>query len=368
MAKPDTIAELLARLGTRAPFAKAAAWDPVGLQIGDPAAPARTLALCHEASEAVVARLEAEPADLLVAYHPLLFRPATRWVAGPGPEGRALRLARAGVALAVVHTSFDVARGGAADALAEALGLEALEGFAPLHGADSVKVVTFLPGPAADGVVRAVAAAGAGVIGNYTHCSFRAPGSGSFFAAEGTDPAVGRRGELNLEPEVRLEFVAPRSREAEVLRALVAAHPYEEPAYDVYDRRGDAGMAGRVGRTAGAIALDELARRVAQALGGGALRVAGGRARRVERVAVVPGAGSDQLDAAADARADAIVTGDVPHHRARAALERGLAVVDPGHVATERPGLERLLGWLREIAPDCRSLLDLDPDPWEDLR
>jgi putative NIF3 family GTP cyclohydrolase 1 type 2 len=136
----------------------------------------------------------------------------------------------------------------------------------------------------------------------------------------------------------------------------------------VYDRRGDAGLVGRVGRTARPIALDELAERTAKALGGSALRVAGERARPIERVAVAPGAGTEVLDAAADARADAIVTGDVPHHRVRRALERGLAVVDPGHVATERPGLARLLEWLRELAPDCRSLLDLDPDPWEDRR
>lgn len=362
MTVPATIREVLAALGERAPWATAAGFDPVGLQLGDASQAVRSVALCHEVTPEVVARLEAEPVELLVTYHPLLFRPTTRLVAGPDAVGRAHRLIRAGVALAVVHTNFDVARGGAADALADALGLAELSGFAPLHGRDSVKIATFLPAGAADRVLDAVAEAGAGAIGNYTHCSFRAEGIGTFFASEATAPVVGERGARNREPEVRLEFVAPRSREAAVLAALAAAHPYEEPAYDVVDRRGEARMLGRVGRFDGT--LDELARRVRSALRVPHPRVAGDAARALERVAVIPGAGKDFVALAAGAGASALVTGDIPHHAAREALEAGLALVDPGHAASERPGLARLLEWLRALGLRTRNLLELDPDPW----
>lgn len=364
MSAPPRIAELLEALGRRAPWASAAGWDPVGLQLGDPEAPVRRAAVCHEVTDEVAAALEAEPADLVVSYHPLLFEATTRWVAGDGPAGRAWRLVRAGVALAACHTNFDVARGGAADALADDLGLVECVGFAPLFGADSAKLVTFLPAEAADSVLEALAGAGAGVIGNYTHCSFRAEGLGSFFATESSDPAVGLRGALNREPEVRLEVVVPPAREPEVLAALVAAHPYEEPAYDVLGRRGEARMLGRVGRPPAAWTLRELGERVRGALGARP-RLAGEPDRPLERVAVLPGSGADFLEAAADAAADAVVTGDVSHHRARAALDRGLALVDPGHAATERPGLRRLLAWVGETGVECRSLLHLDPDPWE---
>lgn len=359
-----TVGEVLERLGERAPFGKAAGWDPVGLQIGDPAAPVATLALCHEVTDAVIAAVEEAPVDLLISYHPLIFRPLPSLVAGAGPQGRAWRLARRGVALGVVHTAFDVAQGGTSDALAEALDLVNVRGFGPLHGSDSVKIVTFVPPESADAVLDDVVAAGGGRIGNYTHCSFRTEGSGTFFAGRGTDPVKGAPGSLNREAEMRLEFVAPRAREDAILAALIAAHPYEEPAYDVFDRRGDAGMVGRVGDLESSQTLSELAQRVAEALDDPVLRLAGAPERQVHRVAVLPGAGGDFLGQAASAGADVMVTGDLTHHRVREALDRGLCAIDPGHAPTERPGLHALFAILATLGPECRSLLELDPDPW----
>jgi dinuclear metal center YbgI/SA1388 family protein len=359
-----SVDELLAALAERVPLSRAAAWDPVGLQVGDPAAPARRVGVCHEVTGPVVARAEADGLDLLVAYHPLIFRPLRGLLAGPGPGGRALRLARVGTAVAAVHTAFDVAPGGASDALAAALGLDDVRGFAPLHGVETVKVATFVPDEAADAVLDAVAAAGGARVGNYSHCSFRSPGVGSFHAGRGTRPAAGRVGQLNREPEVRLEFVAPRAREAEVLAALVNAHPYEEPAYDVLDRRGDAALIGRVGTPPPGTTLGSLADRAGEALGAGSPRVAGDRGRTLGRVAVVPGSGSDFIADARAAGADALVTGDLGHHAAREALDGGLSLVDPGHAATERPGLAVLRAWVAELAEEPVNLSDLDPDPW----
>jgi dinuclear metal center YbgI/SA1388 family protein len=344
---------------------KGAEWDPLGLQLGDAESPVRRVAVCHEVTERVVDALEEGPVDLLVSYHPLLFRATRRLVAGPTPEGRALRLARAGIALACVHTAFDVAPGGAADSLAESLGLLDVRGFGPVWGRPSSKLVTFVPEGDADRLLDAVVEAGAGRIGNYTHCSFRATGTGTFYAGEGTDPTVGRTGALNREPEVRLEFVAPDERLGGIVAAMLAAHPYEEPAYDVYARRGDAGAIGRVGRLEPALRLGDLRERVSAALGASVVRLAGDPSSTVERVTVVPGAGSDFVDAARETGATVFVTGDVAHHRAREALDRGLAILDPGHVATERPGIVRLEGWLAEVDVPVTSLRDLDPDPWE---
>jgi hypothetical protein len=247
--------------------------------------------------------------------------------------------------------------------LAEALGIVDLRGFGPLYGPEMLKVATFLPADAADVVLDAIVRAGAGRIGNYTHCSYRGEGVGTFFAGGGTRPAVGEGGALNREPEVRLEFITPRAREGAVLAALVAAHPYEEPAFDVYDRRGDAGMIGRIGRIDPST-LAHFAERVAEVLGDPPLRLAGDPARTLEQIAVIPGSGADFLLQAGEAGADAIVTGDLTHHRAREALDRDLCLIDPGHVPTERPGLEQLFAALGALGPECRSLLELDSDPW----
>ncbi len=154
------------------------------------------------------------------------------------------------------------------------------------------------------------------------------------------------------------------AREAEVVAALLRAHPYEEPAYDLYDRRGEAHAAGRIGRPSSPLSLGALAERVAEALGGPVPRVAGELHREMGRVAVVPGSGEDFACAARQAGADVLVSGDLRHHAVRAALDGGLALIDAGHTATERPGVGQLLALVAAQGVETRSLLDLDPDPW----
>ncbi|MFQ5948717.1 MAG: Nif3-like dinuclear metal center hexameric protein [Acidimicrobiia bacterium] len=364
MTGEPNVGDLLEAVGRHAPWGKAAGWDPVGLQLGDAGAPARRVAVCHEVTEAVVSSVEEAPVDLVVSYHPLLFRPTTRLVAGPGPSGRALRLLSRSTALAVVHTNFDVAAGGGADALVEELGVTDSIGFAPLVGGTSIKVVTFVPGDWVEAVAAAMAQAGAGSIGNYTQCSFRSEGTGTFFAGSGTEPAAGEEGVLNLEREVRLEMVAPAPQEQAVVAALVAAHPYEEPAYDVLDRRGEAGMAGRAGSLPPGTTLAGLATLVAERLGGD-VRVGGNRKRELGLAAAVPGSGSDFVAGAVEAGADVLVTGDISHHRAREALDHGMALIDPGHIATERPGVRRLYAAVSEVVDDAWDLTGRDADPWE---
>ncbi len=359
-----TVADVLDHLDVLAPFGKAAAWDQVGLQLGDPAAPVARVGVCHEVTAEVLAAIEANRVDLLIAYHPLLFRPTTRIVAGDSASGRAFGLLNAGVAVAVVHTAFDVAPGGAADSLATVLGLSDVVGFGPIWGRDAAKIVAFVPHGGADDVARAMVAAGAGTIGRYTGCSFRADGVGTFWPEAGATPAAGSAGVLNREPEVRVEMIAPRSSVAGVVAALVAAHPYEEPAYDVYEVRANAGFVGRAGSTEGDLTLETLADQVAGRVGGN-VRVAGRTHDPVTKVAVVPGSGGDFIAAAA-ACADVLVTGDVSHHQARDALERGLAIIDPGHAATERPGIATLYAAVAQLATVVVNLTHLDPSPWEE--
>lgn len=358
----STIGSFLEGLARRTRPDRAAGWDPVGLQLGDPMAELERVAVCHEVTEEVVATvLEARP-DLVVTYHPLLFRPIQRLVAGRSPTGRAFRLVDAGVALAVTHTDFDAAPGGTADALAASLELEEVTAFGPVVGADQVKVVTFVPEEVVDHLVTAMGRAGAGRIGNYDACSYRVSGQGSFAAGEGAAPVVGRGGAMNVEPEIRVEMLAPRASEEAVIAALVAAHPYEEPAFDVYDVRSNHGLIGRIGSWGGT--LGELSGLVEQRLRPAGLRVAGETGLSPAKVAVVPGSGGSFLGAARRAGAGALVTGDVDHHRAVSALDSGLAVVDPGHAATETPGMRRLVGAVGELGVEALDLTGDGAGPW----
>ncbi|MGI9609437.1 MAG: Nif3-like dinuclear metal center hexameric protein [Acidimicrobiia bacterium] len=362
----STISDVLAELGRAAPWSKAAGWDPVGLQLGDPAREALHVAVCHEVTEAVVAAIEAQPVDLLISYHPLLFKPTTHLVAGTSPAGRAYRLASAGVGLAVAHTNFDVAVGGTADALAEALGLGDTAGFGPAGAAASVKVVAFVPESHVERLAEAMASAGAGRVGNYSACSFRASGTGTFRPDSWARPTSGEVDTLNRGPEVRLEMVAPKAAEAAVVAAIADNHPYEEPAYDVFDRRGSDGMIGRVGRPPGGTSVRSFAQLVAAKLGGDVrLSWAGSE---LNLVAVVPGSGASFIDEAVASGAKALVTGDVGHHDARRAIDRGLSIIDPGHARTERPGVTALFDLISDAVEGTIDLTGIDPSPWEGVQ
>ena len=355
-----TVADIVAAADRIAPLAKAAGWDPVGLQLGDMMAAANTVAVCHEVNDAVIDAVIDRGVDTLLAYHPLVFNPMRSFTAGSGSTGRAYRLVREGVSLVVVHTAADVGANGCADSLAEALGLTDVKPFAPLWPSETAKVATFVPAAAVDHVRAAISAAGGGVIGRYTSCSFEIDGRGTFVPGEGASPSSGVVGHVSHDEEVRLEMIAPAGRVDAIVAAMVDAHPYDEAAYDVIPTRSNAGFLGRHGALE--TTVDELADLVESTLGVKP-RVAG--SGQVRRVAVMPGSGGDFITAAA-AVADAVVTGDVTHHRARTALDRGCAVVDPGHAASERPGVASLYAAVAREFDDVVDLTGIPASPWKE--
>jgi dinuclear metal center YbgI/SA1388 family protein len=358
-----TVSDVLAALDRRVPASSAASWDPSGLQLGDASAEVTAVAVCHEVTEAVLERVESQCPELVITYHPLLFRPIDRLVAGSTPGGRALRLARWGVSLAVTHTSFDSAPGGTGDALAGALELTDVRLFGSTGPEPGVKVVTFVPAESVEEVARAMASVGGGSIGNYSGCSFRASGVGAFEAEAGAAPVAGDHGTNRVE-EVRVEMFVTRADVDAVTAAMISAHPYEEPAYDVYESVSNARFIGRIGRHNGS--FDELLDRVVQILGQSGLRVSPA-SDRAATVAVLPGSGASFISAAASAGADVLVTGDVDHHRVVAARDGGLSIIDPGHAATERPGMAALVALVRRSLPEVTvvDLTDDDPTPWQ---
>ncbi|MGH8959019.1 MAG: Nif3-like dinuclear metal center hexameric protein [Acidimicrobiia bacterium] len=337
---------------------RAAAWDPYGLQLGDPGAEVRRLGVCHEVTSEVLER--ASDVDLLITYHPLLFKPLNRLLAGPGPQGRAHQLIRSGVNLAVVHTAWDAAEGGTSDALGAMVGLSEVEAFGGVEQAAEWKLVTFVPPEHLDRVAAALSATGAGRIGNYTACSFRSVGVGTFFPEPGSSPVAGVISSLNQVAEIRLEMrVGPGERD-HAIAALLAAHPYEEPAFDLYETSSVGGMIGRVGAIQGRLAnLVQMLRHEV----GSEIRAAG-RDRQLSRAAVLPGSGGSFVSEARSRRADVLITGDVSHHQMREALDLDMAVIDIGHAPSERPGVAALVEAAAKIGPALVEV-DVDPTPWK---
>jgi hypothetical protein len=103
-----------------------------------------------------------------------------------------------------------------------------------VSGAERLKLVWFVPREALEATREAVFAAGGGRIGNYEHCSWYTAGTGTFLGGEGTEPSIGRAGREERVSELRVETVVPAERARDVVAALLAAHPYEEVAYELY--------------------------------------------------------------------------------------------------------------------------------------
>jgi len=342
------VRDFMAVVDRLAPFDLAEPWDHVGLQVGSPADEVRGVLVALEVDDAALDESRALGCDLLLVHHPLIFDPLER-LSDDSEAGRlALRAARDGVAVIAAHTNLDKAHGGIADVVAEMLGLEAASPLAPA-AADALKLVGFVPADDADLVRKALFAAGAGVIGEYEHCSWAVEGQGTFFGREGAAPTVGLAGRDEAVSELRLEVVFPRRLKRRVTGAYVAAHPYEELAYDLYPVENEVATLGlgRLGVLPAAQPLAAFAADVAAALHLPSLRYSGDGARLVKRVAVLPGSGAEAIVRGVAQVADVLVTGDVKYHEARAAQTQGLALVDAPHGVTEQ---EAVLRWAQTFA------------------
>jgi hypothetical protein len=230
-------------------------------------------------------------------------------------------------------------------------------------------VVVFVPEADLARVSDALFTAGAGHIGQYSQCSFRLPGTGTFFGSEAAKPTVGKKGRREEVSELRVEVICPEENVDRVVAALRKAHSYEEPAYDVYPLRAEATGPGegRIGRLKKAVPLADLAKTVKAALKAARVQVVGETGQKVERVAVVCGAGGEYLHDAIRSRADVFVTGEMRFHDTVNAQNQGVALCLPGHYATERFGVEELAGQLQENWPDLKvwaSRGERDPAQW----
>lgn len=338
-----TVGSICADLDRFAPPQLAAEWDNVGLLLGDPAVEVSRIITCLTVTAEVVAEAVEAGAQLIVSHHPILFR-GTKNLSLESPDGKLLwPLARAGIAVYSPHTAFDNCPGGINDMIARRLGLMNVKPLR-LGFKTPYKVVVFTPDADLAKVSDAMFAAGAGNIGQYSQCSFRLAGTGTFFGSETANPTVGQKGRREEAPEWRLEVVCPEEKLASVLAAMRKAHSYEEPAYDVYplQRVLTGTHEGRVGNLAKAITLADLAVLSKRELKACAVQVVGQADQPIERLAIACGAAGEFLDDARRAGANAFLTGEMRFHDYLKAREMGIALILPGHYATERPAVEEL--------------------------
>lgn len=329
------VSDAIAALNDAFPLSSQDSWDNSGLLVGDATAPLKGILLALDITEAAVAEAASLGCNLVLTHHPLMFRGLKR-LTGQTDEQRAIMKALAnGIALAAFHTPADKALEGTSGSIGRLLGLEGLKVLVPDQDA-LCKIVVYVPGSHADACADAMSAAGAGHIGNYSHCAWRTDGTGEFMAEQGANPYCGNLGQLHHEPEVRIEAICLRKSAGRVLTAIVKAHPYEEPAIDVIPLSNACPTQGYgvVGTLAKPLSQTDFLALVKEKLECQCIRFAG-QANEVRTVAICTGSGSEFTPDAMAARADAYITADVKYHQMADAAQ-GILILDVGHFESEK--------------------------------
>lgn len=337
------LTELLTAFNAVAPEQLAEGWDKVGLHAGSLSQEVASGLLCIDLTHAVIDEALANECELILAYHPPIFAPLERLTEdGPWSQTRMVRCVREGLAVYSPHTALDATRDGMNDWLCEGIGTGVAKPIAA-HSArrDAYKVVAFVPSDHEASVREAMANAGAGWIGNYRECSFSAEGLGGFRPIEGANPTIGTVGQRETVNEKRMEMIVAGQHLGAVVAALRLAHPYEEPAFDLFKLEPEPVAIDKQTGSGRLLTLDEpidagtLTARLKARLGMAHLKLAKGD-KPIQTIAVCPGAGGKLFEPVV---ADAYVTGEMQHHHVLDLNQQGRTVVLAGHTNTERPYL-----------------------------
>jgi dinuclear metal center YbgI/SA1388 family protein len=307
--------------------------DKIGLQLGTLNKTVENVMIALDVVEDVVDEAIEKNVQLIIAHHPFIFRPLAS-IQTDQTVGRIVeKLMKHDIALYSAHTNLDVTKGGVNDMLADALKLQNTDVLVPTMEIGLKKLVVFVPNEHADMLRKVLGDAGAGHIGNYSHCSFSNEGTGRFLPQEGTNPYIGSKGILEAVPETKIETIISEDIEKKVITAMLKAHPYEEPAYDIYplDLKGEVLGLGRVGYLEEEMTLQQFANYVKSKLNAKGVRVTGKLDQPVKKVAILGGDGNKYYHYAIRKGADVYITGDLYYHTAHDCLMNGLNVVDPGH-------------------------------------
>lgn len=346
------VAQIAAALEGLAPLPFAEDFDNVGLLVGDPDAEVTGVLVTLDTLEAVLDEALRKNCNLVVSFHPILFQGLKRLTGATYVERVVAKAIANGIAIYSMHTALDNVREGVSRKLGRVLGLQHLHTLIPKKG-QIKKLVTYVPEPARERLLESLFQAGAGQLGNYTHCSFSTPGTGSYLPGEQARPTIGQQGRLSREPEQQVHLTFTADREKAVLRALLDNHPYEEVAYEISTLENSyqhLGM-GMVGELEQPMDETQFLQHLRDCLKTPCIRHSPLIGKPVRRVAVLGGSGAFAIGAARAAGADFLVTADLKYHQFYQAEGR-LVIADVGHYESEQFTKNLLGDYLTEKFPN----------------
>ncbi|NDO46565.1 Nif3-like dinuclear metal center hexameric protein [Clostridium sp. MD294] len=330
--------EIIEQIETFAPQYLAEQWDNVGLTVGDKNKEVKKVLVALDVMTPVIEEAIHIGADLIVTHHPMILFQKIKNIQSDTSLGKKIyNLIKNDISAYCAHTNLDIAFGGTNDVLANLAGLENIKILKNTNAEQLKKIVVYVPKEHQQTLREAICDAGAGFIGNYSHCTFSSEGIGTFLPLEGTKPYLGKPGLLEKVQEVRLETIVPSSLLHTVLKTIKKVHPYEEPAYDIYDveQKGKQYGIGRIGTLKESMTFEQYSVFLKKQLSLDSIRIVGEKNKNIKTVALCTGSGVEFMEQAKIMGADAYLTGDIKFHEAQRAIEMGLCVADVTHYASE---------------------------------
>jgi dinuclear metal center YbgI/SA1388 family protein len=340
--------KILSALEQLAPQSFQEGYDNSGLIVGSKEAEVNKVIFCLDSTEDVVDEAIKKGAELIVAHHPIVFSGLKSLTGKNYIERTILKAIKNDIAIYAIHTNLDNVSNGVNRELASRIGLEETQILSP-KGELMKKIVFFCPIADAEKVRTAIFDAGAGHIGAYDCCAFQLEGEGSFRAGDSANPHVGKKGEIHFEKELRIETVVPNHLENQVVQAMIAAHPYEEVAYDLYDLEmpWNSIGSGMWGKLPQPMKSTDFLSMLKKKLNVSCIRHTKLIKDKVETVALCGGSGSFLLNASKAVKADVFVTADFKYHQFFDA-EEDIIIADVGHYESEQFTPHLLSRYLKE--------------------
>lgn len=361
MSRSMTIGKVIQLFEEWVPKKLASDWDNVGLQIGSLTTPVKNILVTLDVTELTIDEAIENEVNLIISHHPLLFK-SLKSIDYNDPQGKLIQqIIKNDLSVYSAHTNLDIAPGGVNDLLAEKLSLQNIEILVPQREESFYKLLINVPESHLENVNQALTDVGVGRLGDYRDCSFRVKGTGTFTPTSEADPYIGEKNKQEFVDEVRIDYLLPKTLITKAIDALLEAHPYEEPAYDLIElkNQGEIFGLGRIGVLPKELTLKELALQLKEFFKLEGLRVTGSLDKKVSKVAVLGGSGEKYYHYAQRQNADVYITGDVTFHQAQDAEQAGLSIIDPGH-HIEAIMIEAVANYLRENVPNKTEVIQTE--------
>jgi dinuclear metal center YbgI/SA1388 family protein len=342
------IKDIIAEIENYAPPVYQESYDNSGLLVGNKETQVTGVLLSLDCIERVIDEAISLKCNLIVAHHPIIFGGLKRLTGSNYVERTVIKAIQNNIAIYAAHTNLDNVKNGVNAKIAEKLGLTNLKILAPKKQLLK-KLVTYVPASHSDKVREAIFEAGGGHIGNYDSCSFNTTGKGTFRGNENSDPFIGEKGKTSFEDETRIEVIFEAFKESAILKNLLANHPYEEVAFDVYplDNLYQNIGSGMTGEFEKPLTETEFLERLKKVFHLKVVKHTSLLNRQIKKVAFCGGSGSFLIKNAINSGSDAYVSADIKYHEYFDA-DGKILIADTGHFENEQFTPEIFYAVLRE--------------------